>query len=119
MGGRAGGGASGGMGSRSRANAQDRFYTFNLGNGQTVSVNKSKSPADVVKQANRLKKQLGAAIQGMDSYKSIKSYSDLAKAKVEADAWKGKSAQRIENALRIGKAMTKGSRGGYGMIPKS
>lgn len=115
MGGRAGGGASAGMGSRSR----DRFYTFSLGNGQTVSVNKSKSPADVVKQANRLKKQLGAAIQGMDSYKSIKSYSDLAKAKVEADAWKGKSAQRIENALRIGKAMTKGSRGGYGMIPKS
>lgn len=115
MGGRAGGGASGGMGSRSR----DRFYTFSLGNGYTVSVNKSKSPADVVKQANRLKKQLGAAIQGMDSYKSIKSYSDLAKAKVEADAWKGKSAQRIENALRIGKAMTKGSRGGYGMIPKS
>ena len=115
MGGRAGGGASAGMGSRSR----DRFYTFSLGNGQTVSVNKSKSPADVVKQANRLKKQLGAAIQGMDSYKSIKSYSDLAKAKVEADAWKGKSAQRIENALRLGKAMTKGSRGGYGMIPKS
>ena len=115
MGGRTGGGASGGMGSRSR----DRFYTFSLGNGQTVSVNKSKSPADVVKQANRLKKQLGAAIQGMDSYKSIKSYSDLAKAKAEADAWKGKSAQRIENALRIGKAMTKGSRGGYGMIPKS
>lgn len=115
MGGRAGSGANGGMGSRSR----DRFYTFSLGNGQTVSVNKSKSPADVVKQANRLKKQLGAAIQGMDSYKSIKSYSDLAKAKVEADAWKGKSAQRIENALRIGKAMTKGSRGGYGMIPKS
>lgn len=115
MGGRAGGSGTG-FGSRSRSGA-DRFYTFSLGNGQTISVNKNKTPAQVVKQANKLKKQLGSAIQGMDSYKSIKSYSDLMKAKTEADAWKGKSAQRIENALRIGKAMTKGSRGGYGMVP--
>ena len=111
MGGRAGGGASGGMGSRSKSGA-DRFYTFSLGNGQTVTVNKNKTPQQVVKQANKLKKQLTQTIQGMEGYNNIHSYSDLMGFKVKADNAKGKSVQKVMNALHLGKSLTKVSRGG-------
>ena len=117
MGGRAGGGASGGMGSKSRSGGarQNNFYTFDAGNGQTVTISKNKTPADVVKQGNRLVKQLGERLKSIPGYDSVKSFSDLAAVKNEANRLKGQSAQRIKNALKVAKAMTKGSRGGYGM----
>ena len=104
---RAGGASSGGGGAR-----KDSFYTFSLGNGQTVTISKNKTPAQVVKQANRLAKQLGQRIQGMEGFNNITNFSELMAFNSAANKAKGKSAQRIQNALHIARSLTKGSRGG-------
>ena len=94
MGGRAGGGAAGGMGSRSRAGRTSQsFMTLQGGRFGNVTINSKKSPQQVLKQANKLwndvKKQTGG--MEFDSLIAIGLYG-----KSKAKSWaKIKAAQTV------------------------
>ena len=94
MGGRAGGGARSGMGGGGSARAQ--FYTFNTRYG-SVTINKKKTPQQVLAQANRLEKALKAKVQGQAAgATSLVDAVRVAKPKVE-------SFRKVKAAQLMGK----------------
>ncbi len=105
MGGRAGGGASGGMGSRSRAGRTPQsFMTLQGGKYGSVTINSKKSPQQVLKQANKLWNDVKKQTGGME-FESLIEIGLYGKSKVKSWA-KIKAAQtvaKIAKGTKVGR----------------
>ena len=103
MGGRAGGGASGGMGKGSRSGApKHNFITLQGGKVGTVRINAKKSPQQVLKQANKLAKGLAQQIGGK-SFSSLTEVGLFGQTKLTT----GNKIQAAQKASQIAKKIGK------------